>query len=175
MVVFSVFGNSLTGSLPASLSAWKKVKAFGVQGNKFTGVVPDVDFGGMTGGAGCYLLDNPATNSFHCPWPPGVTENCKKIDYGTSTSSPITNADCHGTAPPTPPPTPPPSYKCTAGQCAVAATGASKADCEALCTPLLFACTNNTCMQASAGVPRATCEGACGPAQQRAAAPLLLE
>ena len=28
----------------------------------------------------------------------------------------------------------PPSYKCTAGQCVVAAVGASGADCEALCT-----------------------------------------
>jgi len=71
--------------------------------------------------------------------------------------------------------TPSPSYKCTAGQCAVAAAGVSKTDCEALCTPLLFACTNNTCVQASAGVPRGTCEAGCGPAQQRAAAPLLLE
>ena len=71
--------------------------------------------------------------------------------------------------------TPSPSYKCTAGQCVVTATGASKVDCETLCTPQLFACTNNTCVQARVGVPRATCEGACGPAQQRAAAPMLLE
>ena len=73
--------------------------------------------------------------------------------------------------------TPSPSYTCTAGQCAVTAAGVSKTDCEALCKPLfvLFVCTNNTCVQASAGVPRGTCEAGCGPAQQWAAAPLLLE
>jgi hypothetical protein len=155
---FEVYGNSLTGSIPAALSAWQKVKHFDVGGNEFTGILPSLDFGGMT--EACFLLLPSPTNSFSCPWPPGAMEWCTK-----NNRSPITNADCHGT--------PPPSYKCTAGQCVVAATGASKADCEALCTPQLFACTNNTCVQASAGVPHATCEGACGPAQ--GAAPLLLE
>ena len=169
METFDVYDNSLTGSLPASLSAWKKVTDFDVLGNKFTGVVPALEFGGMTGN--CYLLNIPATNKFSCPWPPGATEKCQKYPSG----SPITNADCHGTAPPTPPPTPPPSYKCTAGQCAVAAAGVPKTDCEALCAPLLFTCMNNTCVLASAGVPRAMCEAGCGPAQRAAAPPLLLE
>jgi hypothetical protein len=131
---FDVSVNSLTGSLPASMSAWKKVTGFSVAGNKFTGALPMLPFGAMTNG--CTLLDSPSSsNQFSCPWPAGATENCVKSDY-----SPITNADCHAPTPPT-----------------------------------LFACMNNTCVQASAGVPRGTCEGACGPAQQRAAAPLLLE
>ena len=180
---FYVYDNSLTGSLPASMSAWKKVTQFDVYGNKFNGALPMLQFNAMTG---CVLLDSPSSsNQFSCPWPAGAKENCG-----------VTNADCHGPRrcntstytcmyDPTGTQTqaqcsstckaPPPSYKCTAGQCAVAAAGVSKTDCEVMCTPLLFACTNNTCVQARVGVPRATCEGACGPAQQRAAPPLLLE
>ena len=177
---FSVDDNSLTGSLPASMSAWKKLDQFDVDGNKFNGLFPMLSYGAMSQ---CTLLYSPPSNQFSCPWPAGATENCG-----------VTNADCHGPHrcdtstytcmyDPTGTQTqaqcsstckaPPPSYKCTAGQCAVAAAGISKTDCEALCTPLLFACTNNTCVQASAGLPRATCEAGCGPAQR--AASLLLE
>jgi hypothetical protein len=160
VTAFWVSSNSLTGSLPASLSAWKKVTGFSVSGNKFSGVVPalDTNYGAMEY---CYLLDMNATNAFSCPFPQGVTEKC--VRGGGHAELPITNADCHVL-----------SYRCIAGQCAVAATGVSKTDCEALCNQQWFTCTNNTCVQAVAGVPRAACEAGCGPAQ-RAAAPLLLE
>ena len=84
---FDVYVNSLTGSLPAALSAsWQKVMHFDVGANEFTGIVPSFDFGGMTF---CTLLSTPPTNSFSCPWPPGATEWCTK-----NNRSPITNADC---------------------------------------------------------------------------------
>ena len=151
-------GNSLTGSLPASISAWKKVTGFWVYGNKFNGALPVLNYGDMSD---CYLLDtfNP-TNDFYCPWPQGLTEKCVKTD-SSGNNSPITNADCHGTAPPTPTPTP---YACIDNQCVARAGGSlSKGACAAMCTPAqLYACTSNTCVKSDTGVTQAVCEVNCG-------------
>ena len=153
---FWVDHNSLTGSLPASMSAWKKVTAFYVNGNKFKGALPMLPFNAMT--RGCYLLASPSSsNQFSCPWPAGVTENCYK---GNSL---ITNADCHA---PTPAPTP---YACIDNQCVARAGGSlSKGACAAMCAPAqLYACTSNTCVKSDTGVTQAVCEANCGHATLR--------
>ena len=156
---FNVRDNSLTGSLPASMSAWKKMAGFYVNGNKFNGALPMLPFDAMTY---CVLLNSPdSTNQFSCPWPAGATENCH-----------VTTADCHGTAPPTPKPTPKPTpppppptpYACIDNQCVARAGGSlSKGACAAMCTPAqLYACTSNTCVKSDTGVTQAVCEANCG-------------
>jgi len=135
MVYFSVSGNSLTGNLPASMSEWKYVADFEVNANKFDGQLPAINYAAITHTdmSGCFLLDQPVTNRFSCPFPPGVTEKCLKNNDGGWV--PITNADCISPTPPpkpTPKPTPPPptptppppptlagGYSCnaTVGQC----------------------------------------------------------
>ena len=159
---FDVVGNSLTGSLPASMSAWKKVTGFWVYGNKFNGALPMLPFDAMTY---CVLLNSPdSANQFSCPWPAGATEKCQKYDPSTGDLSPITNADCHGTAPPTPTP-----YACIDNQCVARAGGSlSKGACAAMCTPAqLYACTSNTCVKSDTGVTQAVCEANCGHATLR--------
>ena len=153
---FNVRDNSLTGSLPASMSAWKKMAGFYVNGNKFNGAFPMMQFGAMTPGY-CLLLNSPSSNQFSCPWPAGATENCYK---GNSL---ITNADCHA---PTPAPTP---YACIDNQCVARAGGSlSKGACAAMCAPAqLYACTSNTCVKSDTGVTQAVCEANCGHATLR--------
>jgi hypothetical protein len=73
------------------MSECKKLTDFEVAGNNFDGQLPALNFSGMSM---CFLL-NGGQNRFSCPWLPGVTEKCQ-YDDGVL----VTNADCHGTAPP---------------------------------------------------------------------------
>jgi hypothetical protein len=91
----------LSGAVPASLGNWGQIRFFRVSGNRFSGALPAMSFSTMTWGVRCILLDDPATNSFACPWPAGAKDVCQKYEGGWV---PITDDDCHGTAPPTPPP-----------------------------------------------------------------------
>jgi len=104
MESFSVAGHSrLTGSLPASMSAWKKVEFFDIKGSKFDGALPVLNYGAMKS---CTLLDAgepdwhpapiPPSPDFSCPFPQGVTEKCLKFTGGME-YEPVTNADCHNT------------------------------------------------------------------------------
>ena len=99
MESFSVAGHSrLTGSLPASMSAWKKVEYFSVRGCKFDGVLPVLNYSVMKS---CTPLDagfmtSPPSPDFSCPFPQGVTEKCLKFT-GSMEYRPVTNADCHNT------------------------------------------------------------------------------
>ena len=155
MVYFSVSGNSLTGNLPASMSEWKYVADFEVNANKFDGQLPAINYAAITHTdmSGCFLLDQPVTNRFSCPFPPGVTEKCLKNNDGGWV--PITNADCH---------VPPTFYACIDNQCVARAGGSlSKGACAATCTPAqLYACTSNTCVKSDTGVTQAVCEANCG-------------
>ena len=98
---FVVGGNRLlNGSLPASMSAWKKLKVFDVRATKFNGALPVLNYRAMTqcvvcaaaafGRAGCDV------NAFSCPFPQGVTDRCTKYN-GNMEYQPITNADCYNT------------------------------------------------------------------------------
>ena len=89
----------VTGSFPASMSAWKKVAVFAVRENQLVGALPELNYGAMKG---CDLLDiNVAFpelfNHFSCPWPEGVTKKCKKFFINSMEPGPVTNADCHNT------------------------------------------------------------------------------
>ena len=101
METFNVFGNRrLNGSLPASMSAWKKLKFFDVRGTKFNGALPALNYRAMTT---CTLCDaaffgKPGChgNAFSCPFPQGVTDRCQKFN-GDMEYQPIANADCYNT------------------------------------------------------------------------------
>ena len=97
IALFDVDNNDLSGTVPASLGNWRKIERFAVDENRFSGVLPAMSFSTMND---CYLLHDPAMDSFACPWPAGAKEVCFKD--GSSGWVPITNDDCHGTAPPTP-------------------------------------------------------------------------
>ena len=101
METFNVFGNRrLNGSLPASMSAWQKLKIFLVRDAKFNGALPVLNYRAMTecvlcgaanfGRAGCQ------GNAFSCPFPQGVTDRCQKFN-GDMEYQPIANADCYNT------------------------------------------------------------------------------
>jgi hypothetical protein len=74
--VFHVDRNSLTGSLPASISAWKKMAFFSVAANNFKGALPVIsNYGTMTR---CTLLwpgthddDDEKPNNFYAHGQPG--------------------------------------------------------------------------------------------------------
>ena len=88
----------LNGSVPASIVSWKKVKTLSLQGNKFHGVLPPLNYAAMTR---CRLIPPPVFgnfygNYFNCPFPPGVTEKCKMYN-GYMELEPVTNADCKNT------------------------------------------------------------------------------
>ena len=102
MESFSVAGSvDLTGSLPASMSAWKKLKYFSVAGCKFNTALPVLNYRAMKH---CYLCGasvsglcstSSSANIFSCSFPPGVTDRCSK--YLGMSLEPITDADCHNT------------------------------------------------------------------------------
>ena len=97
MEYFNVGNYGLTGSLPASMSAWKKVTEFDVVGSKFDGALPVLDYGAMKR---CVLIGAPFAhkyfgNYFSCPFPPGVTKKCQLLH--SMNYEPITNANCHNT------------------------------------------------------------------------------
>ena len=92
----------LSGSLPASMSAWKEVKFFDVRGGKFTGALPVLNYCAMAT-LGCVLCNAAAFgragcvgNAFSCPFPQGVTDRCQKFN-GDMSYQPIVNADCYNT------------------------------------------------------------------------------
>jgi hypothetical protein len=95
VAIFSVWGNALTGSLPATLAAWQNMTgAFEVAGNRLSGgVLPALNLTHLV--EDCWLLDHSdgGANAFTCPWPAGVTARCLKYD-DTGNFAPITNADC---------------------------------------------------------------------------------
>ena len=98
---FSVANNRLNGSLPASMSAWKKVKFFQVRDCHFDGALPVLNYHAMTGPEGCVLCtaapfnrNGCATNAFSCPFPQGVAGRCQSFN-GNMEYQPITNADCY--------------------------------------------------------------------------------
>jgi hypothetical protein len=155
--LFHVYSNELPGTTPVSIGKWRKIDDFAVHVNHFSGLLPAMAFSAMPDdGSGCLLLwDNPITNLFACPWPAGAKDKCTK--GGGTPGAPITDGDCHGTAPPTPL-----SYKCTEGQC-VASGGLSLADCKTVCAGQLYQCVSNKCTPATTGLPQATCEANCGP------------
>ena len=103
MESFLVSQNNLNGSLPASMSAWKKVAHFQVRECHFDGALPVLNYGAMKR---CNLLDAgepdwhpapiPPSPDFSCPFPQGVTEKCLKFTGGME-YEPVTNADCHNT------------------------------------------------------------------------------
>ena len=96
ITVFSVRYNKLTGTLPLSLSAWKKVINFQVSGNQLSGgplpALPFPNFAAHT--SPCVLFTNLAapTNQFLCPWPAGAVAACTTGDLSVY----ITDADCAG-------------------------------------------------------------------------------
>ena len=105
MKSFDVHNNRvLTGSLPASMSAWKKVTYFSVHATEFNTALPVLNYSAMK--QGCILCgvgeDNQRCGTgfskdiFSCPFPQGVTDRCQKFT-GNMDYVPITNADCHNT------------------------------------------------------------------------------
>ena len=104
MESFSVADHrSLTGSLPASMSAWKKVEFFSLKGCKFDGALPVLNYGAMkrctllaAGEPDWHPAPIPPSPDFSCPFPQGVTEKCLKFTGGME-YEPVTNADCHNT------------------------------------------------------------------------------
>jgi hypothetical protein len=127
---FKVSGNSFSGAVP--VGNMQLIREIHLDGNKFTGPLPELPYKLMTK-ATCVLLDPSGGNKFTCPWPAFATD-CSKSD-----GSVVTDDDCTGTAPPSPPtapPTPAPGYRCdsTTGVCQVDATGTQQqATCEAMC------------------------------------------
>ena len=149
----------MVGTLPASMPDLVDVTYFDMSNNNISGALPAMNFTTFFpapySDSTCRLFDQPhgGANTFLCPWPEGALANCyKAVDLGVNWV-PITEYDCT------------PTYRCTGGQCVFAASGASQADCEALCTPTLYRCSNNTCVSGGTGVPQAICESSCGPAQ----------
>ena len=101
METFNVFGNRrLNGSLPASMSAWKKLKIFLVRDAKFNGALPVLNYRAMTEcvlcGAASFGRAGCQGNAFSCPFPQGVTDRCQKFN-GDMEYQPIANADCYNT------------------------------------------------------------------------------
>ena len=98
---FDVFGNRrLNGSLPASMSAWMKVKFFDVRGSNFNGALPVLNYRAMRQcvlcGAAVFGKAGCVRNAFSCPFPQGVTDKCQKFN-GDMEYQPIVNADCYNT------------------------------------------------------------------------------
>jgi hypothetical protein len=110
VITFDVWSNHLTGTVPATVTNWKVVKAFSVDHNQIAGgALPPMPFTKMWN---CNLLDHPSgSNAFNCPWPQGATEKCTKFDdVGKYVN--VTDSDCIPL--PTPPPAPPaPGNTCT--------------------------------------------------------------
>ena len=94
---FSAHDNNLTGTLPLSLSAWKKMENFQVHGNQFSGgPLPALPFPTKHI---CSLFTSPTapfTNQFTCPWPAGAVAACKAGQIGGAGGRFITDADCAG-------------------------------------------------------------------------------
>jgi hypothetical protein len=94
---FSAHDNNLTGTLPLSLSAWKKMGNFQVHGNQFSGgPLPALPFPTKHI---CSLFTSPTapfTNQFTCPWPAGAVAACKAGQIGGAGGRFITDADCAG-------------------------------------------------------------------------------
>jgi hypothetical protein len=90
------YGGRITGSIPASIKAWKALTSFEIYANMFAGApLPNLPFEQLTT---CTLLDHVwgGHNSFDCPWPTGATDHCKKYAKGGSGSALITKNDCTG-------------------------------------------------------------------------------
>ena len=104
-----------------------------LQDNTLSGsVLPAFDFSKLH--KSCFLKQAFGDNRFACPWPAGATKACLKVNANND-YVPITDKDCHGTAPP---PSPPPAtYKCSDGQCILASGGVSQPDCASICLPQL--------------------------------------
>ena len=103
ITAFSIYTNEISGTVPVSVSGWKEVKQFQPFSNHLSGgALPDLPFEQMMT---CSLFFD--RNSFDCPWPHGVTANCKKYDT-SGMLHPVAPADCTG-------------YSCNAatGQCEV--------------------------------------------------------
>merc|ERR1712032_1625944 len=104
MTSFDVSGHrSLTGSLPASMSAWNKLTFFSVLGCGFNTALPVLNYRAMkqcdicsVGGGTQRCGTGFSKNVFSCPFPPGVTDRCSKFD-GDMSYEPVTVADCHNT------------------------------------------------------------------------------
>ena len=169
---FDVLYNSLTGSLPSTMENWKQLKLFFVWSNALTGPLPKLPFANMAKGIGqwpnpsiCELISNPPSNTFSCPWPEGATSACLKSCYPTCPQNwePITDADCHGTAPPTPAP----MYSCDAGKgtCyADASSVTTQAACQAACAQTAYSCnmvTGNCFADAKGTQTLAQCSATC--------------
>ena len=84
------------------------------------------------------------------------TAGCYEVGCGTG--------DCECTSQkcaPTPTPAPGATYQCIQGSCVPEASGLSKQECSAMCTPL-YRCTDGKCVASSTGgVPQANCTSAC--------------
>ena len=97
---FSVSGNSLTGSVPATVaSTWTNLTAFYVDNNQLSGgTLPAISFGKMFPIWRCRLINyhRGGPNSFTCPWPEGVTTTCSKyVQNGSFTGyALVTDSDC---------------------------------------------------------------------------------
>jgi hypothetical protein len=91
----AVGSNRLTGTIPSSVSAaWKDISEFEVHSNHLGGVLPALPFQNM--GPDCTLGDilYGGTNRFTCPLPPGI-EHCLNITTNAHPQgAPMTPADC---------------------------------------------------------------------------------
>jgi len=103
MESFSVGGSRrLTGSLPASMSAWKKLSYFSVRDCHLDGALPVLNYRAIPAGFPKCVLCSAAdfgkagcqSNAFSCPFPQGVTDRCQSFN-GNMEYQPITNADCY--------------------------------------------------------------------------------
>ena len=99
-VRLSLADNNLTGTIPPSVAgSWTQLTSFHVDGNHLTGPLPALRYG-AAGVSDCILIYHVkwGTNSFECPWPPGVTSVCKKWDYNASGpdkfTAYVTDTDC---------------------------------------------------------------------------------
>ena len=170
MSVFDVRYNYVSGAIPASVRNCRKIEYFNVHGNRFSGVLPAMSF---TMFHGCILfVEAEPWNRFTCPWPAGAKEVCVKYNASETMVQPITDDDCHGTAPPTPPtpaPTPAPAYLCdeSTGTCRLDATGTQQqAHCAATCKAM-FSCdvsTGRCFVNATGNQTLAQCSSRCAVA-----------
>ena len=181
--------NKLTGTLPLSLSAWKKMINFQVQGNQLSGgPLPELPFP-TVGDTICALFTNRTapTNQFTCPWPAGAVAACTTADIPITnhTGIPITDADCTGfscdaatgqcvTDPKSTQSAvecvgscKAPTYSCNAatGQCAADPQGTQTAQgCDATCKAPMYSCntTAGKCVEDPSGTQTAqSCIGSC--------------
>ena len=83
--------NDLSGTVPASVGNWSKIERLFLDGNRFSGLLPNMSFSDMTY---CYL----DANSFACPFPAGAMDSCKKLSstdaLGQKTYVSLTDGDC---------------------------------------------------------------------------------